>query len=72
MERFPASERDKEQNTNSIERTRGQSSGGKLQDHNHNREVLFALPSLQLHFKTEHLQGVSTPDATSGSLNVLN
>lgn len=70
MERFPASERDKEQNTNSIERTRGQSSSnansGKTQDHNHNREVVFALPSLRLHFKTEHLQGVSTPDPSSG------
>jgi hypothetical protein len=26
--------------------------------------VIFALPSLQLHFKTEHFQGPTTPDAT--------
>lgn len=59
-------ERDKEHHTNSIERARGgggTSSHPKLQDPNHNREVIFALPSLQLHFKTEHLQGISTPEA---------
>ncbi|XP_053666304.1 bridge-like lipid transfer protein family member 1 [Anopheles marshallii] len=66
VDRFPVIERDKEHNTNSIERARGSGSGSashqKLQDPNHNREVIFALPSLQLHFKTEHLQGISTPD----------
>lgn len=46
-------------NTNSIERARGSTSASNT---NHNREVIFALPSLRLHFKTEHLQGVSTPD----------
>lgn len=72
VERFPVSEREREQNTNSIERTRGQQTNNsnagnnKLQDHNHNREVIFALPSLRLHFKTEHLQGAMTPDAASG------
>lgn len=59
-------ERDKEPNTNSIERARAQTgtsgSNAKLQDHNHNREVVFALPSLRLHFKTEHVQGAATPD----------
>lgn len=35
---------------------------GKLQDHAHAREVIFALPSLQLHLKTEHLQTARTPD----------
>lgn len=64
VERFPVSEREKEQNTNSIERSRGQSN--KTQDHNHNREVIFALPSLRLHFKSEHLQGPCTPDSNSG------
>lgn len=68
VDRFPVLERDRETNTNSIERSRSQSSAGgnnaKLQDHNHNREVIFALPSLRLHFKTEHVQGVSTPDAS--------
>lgn len=61
-------ERDKEPNTNSIERVRAQLSSGpnsvKLQDHNHNREVVFALPSLRLHFKTEHVQGPNTPEST--------
>ena len=67
VDRFPIIERDKELNTNSIERARAASNASahqKLQDHNHNREVIFALPSLQLHFKTEHLQGITTPDAT--------
>lgn len=66
VDRFPVLERDKEPNTNSIERARSQtvtgSVSGKLQDHNHNREVVFALPSLRLHFKTEHVQGPTTPD----------
>lgn len=61
-------ERDKEPNTNSIERARAQSGSSgtnvKLQDHNHNREVVFALPSLRLHFKTEHVQGATTPDVS--------
>lgn len=60
VDRFPIFEKDtRESNTNSIERARGSGpvqSNIKLQDHNHNREVIFALPSLQLHFKTEHLQ----------------
>jgi Fragile site-associated protein C-terminus len=66
VDRFPVLERDRELNTNSIERARGSvnPSHQKLQDHNHNREVIFALPSLQLHFKTDHLQGATTPDAT--------
>ena len=34
----------------------------KLQEHCHTREVIFALPSLQLHLKTEHLQTAKTPD----------
>jgi hypothetical protein len=66
VDRFPVLERDRELNTNSIERARGSvnPSHQKLQDPNHNREVIFALPSLQLHFKTEHVQGATTPDAT--------
>ncbi len=68
-------ERDKEPNTNSIERVRAQLSSGpnhvKLQDHNHNREVVFALPSLRLHFKTEHVQGPTTPEST-GSFDIFN
>lgn len=67
-------ERDKETNMNSIERSRAQTGAGssniKLQDHNHNREVIFALPSLRLHFKTEHVQGPTTPDS-AGKLHFL-
>lgn len=74
VDRFPVLERDKETNMNSIERSRAQSGAGssniKLQDHNHNREVIFALPSLRLHFKTEHVQGATTPDS-SGKLQFL-
>ncbi|CAD7085829.1 unnamed protein product [Hermetia illucens] len=65
VDRFPVLERDKEIATNSIERGRGSSvSGASVKSHNlnHNREVIFALPSLQFHFKTEHKQGASTPD----------
>lgn len=68
VDRFPVLERDRETNTNSIERSRSQTTAGgpnvKLQDHSHNREVIFALPSLRLHFKTEHVQGASTPDSS--------
>jgi hypothetical protein len=62
VNRFPLFDKDiRESNMNSIERERARSTASvpsnvKLQDHNHNREVIFALPSLQLHFKTEHLQ----------------
>lgn len=65
IDNFPIIERDREFNTNSIERTRGAGTGSahaKQQDHKHNRELIFAFPSLQLHFKTEHLQGPTTPD----------
>ncbi|KAK4878280.1 hypothetical protein RN001_010786 [Aquatica leii] len=55
VDRFPSLEREK---FDSVERARSQ----KQIDLNHNREVIFALPSLQLHLKTEHLQTTSTPD----------
>lgn len=73
VDRFPLFEKDtRESNTNSIERERARSSttaplNVKLQDHNHNREVIFALPSLQLHFKTEHLQP-AMPDMKSKTI----
>lgn len=47
------------------------STSGKLQEHSHTREVIFALPSLQLHLKTEHLQTARTPDVI-GKLKTLN
>lgn len=66
VDRFPSLEREKIEvsGTNSIERSRNSSSStGKLQDPNHTREVIFALPTLQLHLKTEHLQTASTPES---------
>lgn len=46
--------------SNSIERSRN--STQKLVDPNHNREIIFSVPSLQLHLKTEHLQTAKIPD----------
>lgn len=66
MDRFPSLEREKSEATNSVERSRSSTAGSpKLVDPNHNREVIFALPSLQLHLKTEHLQSAVTPDPLS-------
>ncbi|KAK5638052.1 hypothetical protein RI129_012347 [Pyrocoelia pectoralis] len=59
VDRFPSLEKEK---FDSIERSRGATQ--KQNDPNHNREVIFALPSLQLHLKTEHLQTASTPNLT--------
>ncbi|KAI8125985.1 hypothetical protein CVS40_4077 [Lucilia cuprina] len=63
VDRFPILECDREIASNSIERARGASStsSSKSQD----REVIFALPSLHLHFKTEHKQGPTTPLQTA-------
>ncbi|XP_063925143.1 bridge-like lipid transfer protein family member 1 isoform X3 [Zophobas morio] len=60
VDKFPSLEREKGDGNNSIDRGRG--SASKLADPNHNREVIFALPSLQLHLKTEHLQTATVPD----------
>lgn len=73
VDRFPILERDRENAMNSIERVRGTVSSGssnKTQENNHNREVIFALPSLQLHFKTDHKQGARTPEI-SGRLKIF-
>ncbi|XP_055381705.1 bridge-like lipid transfer protein family member 1 isoform X2 [Condylostylus longicornis] len=72
VDRFPILEKEKEIATNSIERVRTSSSiPSKAQDHNHNREVIFALPSLQCHFKTEHKQGATIPLLTDEKPIVL-
>lgn len=65
VDRFPVLEREKTgSDTNSMERQRGTPSAHpKLQDPNHAREVIFALPSLQLHFKTEHFQRAQDDEA---------
>jgi hypothetical protein len=62
VDRFPSLERER---TESSER---RSAAPKHQDPNHTREVIFALPSLQLHLKTEHLQSARTPDVTGNSI----
>jgi len=52
-----------------LERERADSSSierrtpARLHDPNHNREVIFALPTMELFFKTEHLQATETPDS---------
>ncbi|XP_046668210.1 transmembrane protein KIAA1109 homolog isoform X3 [Homalodisca vitripennis] len=68
---FSCSDIDEVDRFPSVERERAESSeGGPVrsrtpkQDPNHTREVIFALPSLQLHLKTEHWQAASTPDAS--------
>ncbi|XP_072376093.1 bridge-like lipid transfer protein family member 1, partial [Diabrotica undecimpunctata] len=60
VDKFPSLE--KEKMDGSMERARGATSSPKLADHNHTREVIFALPSLQFHLKTEHLQTADIPD----------
>ena len=61
VEQFPSLERERTEST-STEPGRGARPPTKPQDLNHTREVIFALPSLQLHIKTEHLQAARTPD----------
>lgn len=58
-----------------MERERAESAEGGVarsrtpkQEPKHTREVIFALPSLQLHLKTEHWQAALTPDV-SGNHN---
>jgi hypothetical protein len=67
VDRFPCVERERTESTSENANTsRGRNlstTSGKLQEHSHTREVIFALPSLQLHLKTEHLQTAKTPDA---------
>ncbi|KAH0953833.1 hypothetical protein HN011_011903 [Eciton burchellii] len=65
VDRFPCVERDRMDSMADNNASRGRSTSatsGKLQEHSHTREVIFALPSLQLHLKTEHLQTARTPD----------
>ncbi|XP_059220163.1 bridge-like lipid transfer protein family member 1 isoform X4 [Stomoxys calcitrans] len=61
VDRFPILECDREIASNSIERARSASSSTASSTKSQDREVIFALPSLHLHFRTEHKQGPSTP-----------
>lgn len=68
VDKFPSLERDGQ---NSMERGRGSTSNAqKFIDPKHHREVIFALPSLQLHLKTEHLQTATIPDL-DGTLKTI-
>ena len=68
VDRFPSIERERSESASSTSDglsgrgPRPNPSANKMQDVNHTREVIFALPSLQLHIKTEHLQAGRTPD----------
>nr|CAD7444873.1 unnamed protein product [Timema bartmani] len=68
VDRFPSLERERSESCDQ-QRSRSNTSN-KLQDPNHTREVIFALPSLQLHLKTEHLQAAKTPDVVGKSTEV--
>lgn len=61
VDQFPSLERERTESLNT-DPGRGPRPTTKPQDLNHTREVIFALPSLQLHIKTEHLQAARTPD----------
>ncbi|EZA51340.1 hypothetical protein X777_10025 [Ooceraea biroi] len=76
VDRFPCVERDRMDSmmTDGNSASRGRSTSatsGKLQEHSHTREVIFALPSLQLHLKTEHLQTARTPDVIGLPKHIL-
>ena len=67
VDRFPSLERDKAESLSPEDQKRSRSA--KAQDFNHTREDIFALPSMQLHLKTEHLQAALTPDGTGKELS---
>ncbi|XP_015586515.1 uncharacterized protein KIAA1109 isoform X3 [Cephus cinctus] len=75
VDRFPCVERERTDSTSEgSNATRGRSTSttsGKIQEHSHTREVIFALPSLQLHLKTEHLQTARTPDVIGLPKHIL-
>ncbi|XP_063974640.1 bridge-like lipid transfer protein family member 1 isoform X5 [Diachasmimorpha longicaudata] len=75
VDKFPCVERERtEQTAEGTTGARGRSTSstsGKLQEHSHGREVIFALPSLQLHLKTEHLQTAKTPDVIGLPKHIL-
>lgn len=62
--RFPTLERERSAEEIPSEEQKRVRTNTKAQDLNHTREDIFALPTMQLHLKTEHLQSVDTPDGT--------
>ncbi|XP_071552185.1 bridge-like lipid transfer protein family member 1 isoform X2 [Panulirus ornatus] len=57
VDRFPSLDR-----SDSLPSSEGKRSSARLQDHNHSSETIFALPSMQIHLNTKHLQTATTPD----------
>uniref|UniRef100_A0A1I8N1J1 Bridge-like lipid transfer protein family member 1 C-terminal domain-containing protein n=1 Tax=Musca domestica TaxID=7370 RepID=A0A1I8N1J1_MUSDO len=71
VDRFPILEYDREIASNSIERTRSAASSTASSTKSQDREVIFALPSLHLHFRTEHKQGPTTPQPSDMKPEVI-
>ncbi|XP_050686161.1 transmembrane protein KIAA1109 homolog isoform X6 [Eriocheir sinensis] len=59
VDRFPSLDRSDSLPNSSSD---GKRSSTRLQDHNHSSETIFALPSMQIHLNTKHLQTATTPD----------
>lgn len=59
VDRFPSLDRSDSLPSSSAE---GKRASTRLQDHNHSSETVFALPSMQIHLTTKHLQTATTPD----------
>ncbi|XP_069959318.1 bridge-like lipid transfer protein family member 1 isoform X14 [Cherax quadricarinatus] len=57
VDRFPSLDR-----SDSLPSSDGKRTSTRLQDHNHSSETIFALPSMQIHLNTKHLQTANTPD----------
>ncbi|CAL4109691.1 unnamed protein product, partial [Meganyctiphanes norvegica] len=72
IDRFPSLDRSDSLNSSDGKRsddnrmstpsTEGKRSSARMQDHNHTSETIFALPSMQIHLNTKHLQTSATPD----------
>uniref|UniRef100_A0A0P4VTJ6 Bridge-like lipid transfer protein family member 1 C-terminal domain-containing protein n=1 Tax=Scylla olivacea TaxID=85551 RepID=A0A0P4VTJ6_SCYOL len=59
VDRFPSLDRSDSLPSSSSD---GKRASTRLQDHNHSSETIFALPSMQIHLNTKHLQTATTPD----------
>ncbi|XP_036364401.1 transmembrane protein KIAA1109 homolog isoform X4 [Octopus sinensis] len=55
LDTFPAIQHDKPESPTEHKKSR------KTQDYSHDREIIFAFPSMQMHFKTKHFQGEHEP-----------
>ena len=55
LDSFPLIQREKVESPTEHKKSR------KTQDYNHDREIIFAFPPMQMHFKTKHFQGEHEP-----------